>query len=317
MIKFAVSSLSHCFQLLSHCYPQSFAPKSGPPFFKRYLGPILHLSDSANTRPFPNYSPKKPTVKDSELVHQISNAIKLRRSEPVCRVLKPYESKFRSDHLIWVLMNIKGEYRLVLDFFEWACLRRDPTLEARCIVIQIAVASKDLKMAHQLIHDFWSKPDLDIGLSFSYILERLIYTYKDWGSDPKVFDVFFQVLVEVGLLDEGKKLFDKMLNYGLIISVDSLNIYLSKLRDHFDGFWRAIKVFFELPDVGICWNIASYNIIIHSLCQLGKIKESHRLLLQMELRGCIPDVVTYSTIIDGYCHVGRLQMVLRLIDEMQ
>lgn len=236
MIKFAVSSLSHCFQLLSHCYPQSFAPKSGPPFFKRYLGPILHLSDSANTRPFPNYSPKKPTVKDSELVHQISNAIKLRRSEPVCRVLKPYESKFRSDHLIWVLMNIKGEYRLVLDFFEWACLRRDPTLEARCIVIQIAVASKDLKMAHQLIHDFWSKPDLDIGLSFSYILERLIYTYKDWGSDPKVFDVFFRVLVEVGLLDEGKKLFDKMLNYGLIISVDSLNIYLSKLRDHFDGF---------------------------------------------------------------------------------
>nr|KJB12105.1 hypothetical protein B456_002G000500 [Gossypium raimondii] len=172
-------------------------------------------------------------------------------------------------------------------------------------------------MAQQLIHDFWSKPDLEIGLSFSYILERLIYTYKDWGSDPKVFDVFFQVLVELGLLDEGKKLFDKILNYGLIISVDSLNIYLSKLRDHLGGFWRAVKVFFELPDVGSCWNTASYNIIIHSLCKLGKIKEAHRLLLQLGLRGCIPDVVTYSTIIDGYCHMGRLQMVLRIIDEMQ
>ncbi|PPD70063.1 hypothetical protein GOBAR_DD33059 [Gossypium barbadense] len=154
-------------------------------------------------------------------------------------------------------MNIKGEYTLVLDFFEWACLHGDPTLKARCIVIQIDAASKDLKMAHQLIHDFWSKPDLDIDLSFSYILERLIYTYKDWGSDPKVFDVFFQVLVELGLLDEGKKLFDKILNYGLIISVDSLNIYLSKLIDHLGGFWRAVKVFFELPDVGSCWNTAS------------------------------------------------------------
>ncbi|KAB2023194.1 hypothetical protein ES319_D06G000200v1 [Gossypium barbadense] len=294
MIRFVVSYLSHCFQLLSHCYPQSFASKSGSPFFKRYLGSILHLSHSANTRLFPDYSPKKPTVKDSELVHQISNAIKLRRSEPLS-----------SNYLIWVLMNIKGKYTLVLDFFEWACLHRDPTLKARCIVIQIDAASKDLKMAHQLIHDFWSKPDLDIGLSFSYILERLIYTYKDW------------VLVELGLLDEGKKLFGKFLNYGLIISVDSLNIYLSKLRDHLGGFWRAVKVFFELPDVGSCWNTASYNIIIHSLCKLGKIKEAHRLLLQLELRGCIPDVVTYNTIIDGYCHMGRLQMALRIIDEMQ
>ncbi|MFQ6642043.1 hypothetical protein Gotur_017129, partial [Gossypium turneri] len=250
---FAVSSLSHCFQLLSHCYPQSFAPKSGPPFFKRYLGSILHLSHSANTRPFPDYSPKKPTVKDSEL----------------------------------------GEYTLVLDFFEWACLHRDPTLEARCIVIQIDAASKDLKMAHQLIHDFWSKLDLDI------------------------------VLVELGLLDEGKKLFDKILNYGLIISVDSLNIYLSKLRDHLDGFWRAVKVFFELPDVSSCWNTASSNIIIHSLCKLGKIKEAHRLLLQLELRGCIPDVgilsdsVVYTTLIDGFCKLGNIAFAYKLLNEMQ
>ncbi|PPD73960.1 hypothetical protein GOBAR_DD29105 [Gossypium barbadense] len=289
MIRFLVSSLSHYFQLLSHCYPQSFAPKSGPPFFKRYLGSILHLSHSANTRPFPDYSPKKPT---------------------------PYESKFRSNYLIWVLMNIKGEYTLVLDFFEWACLHRDPTLKARCIVFQIDAAFKYLKMAHQLIHDFWSKPDLDIDLSFSYILDRLIYTYKDWGSDPKVFYVFFQVLVELGLLDEGNKLFDKILNYGLIISVDSLNIYLSKLRDHLGGFWRAVKVFFELPDVGSCWNTASYNIIIHSLCKLGIIKEAHHLLLQLELRGYFPDVVTYSTIIDWYCHRGGCKCVIYLLCEI-
>ncbi|MBA0786992.1 hypothetical protein Gotri_026708, partial [Gossypium trilobum] len=181
--------------------------------------------------------------------------LNISRDKFSCKDDQPYESKFRSNYLIWVLMNIKGEYTLVFDFFEWACLLRDPTLEA--------------------------------------------------------------LLVEHGLLDEGKKLFDKILNYGLIISVDSLNIYLSKLRDHIGGFWRVVKVFFELPDVGSCWNTASYNIIIHSLCKLGKIKEAHRLLLQLELRGCIPDVVTYNTIIDGYCHMGRLQMVLRIIDEMQ
>ncbi|OMO67803.1 hypothetical protein CCACVL1_20303 [Corchorus capsularis] len=278
---------------------------------------VLYFSDSSNTRPFPDYSPKKPTIRDSDLVRQISVAIKARRSQPLFCVLKPYQLKFRSDHLIWVLMNIKGDYGLVLDFFEWACLHRGPTLEARCIIVQIVVASKDTEMARQLIHDFWLKPKADVGQSFCRFVECLIYTYKDWGSDPNVFDIFFQVLVEAGMLDEARKLFDKMLNYGLIISVDSCNAYLNQLKDNFDGLCRVIKVFIELREVGACWNTASYNIIMHSLCQQGKNKEAHRLLLHMELKGCIPDVVSYSTIVNGYCHVGKLQKVLRLIEEMQ
>ncbi|WZZ44288.1 hypothetical protein YC2023_040547 [Brassica napus] len=74
------------------------------------------------TRPFPDYSPKKPSVRDTELVHQIANVIKLRRTEPLRRSLKPYECKFKTDHLVWVLMKI---------FFEWARSRRDSTLEAQ------------------------------------------------------------------------------------------------------------------------------------------------------------------------------------------
>ena len=103
-------------------------------------------------------------------------------------------------------MNIRNNYELVLDFFDWACVRREPTLEARCIVVQIATASKDLKMAHRLILDFWKKPNLDTSLSFTQFLERLIYTYKDWGSNPYVFDIFFQVLVEAGMLNEARNL---------------------------------------------------------------------------------------------------------------
>ncbi|KAG2267262.1 hypothetical protein Bca52824_061817 [Brassica carinata] len=74
------------------------------------------------TRPFPDYSPKKPSVRDTELVHQIANVIKLRRAEPLRRSLKPYECKFKTDHLIWVLMKIRSDYALF--FFEWARSRR-------------------------------------------------------------------------------------------------------------------------------------------------------------------------------------------------
>ena len=163
-------------------------------------------------------------------------------------------------------MSIRNDYRLVLNFFEWACQCRDPSLEARCILAQIATASKDLKIARKLIQDFCVNPNLDVGVSFGHFVEQLIYTYKDWGLEPRVFDIFFQVLVEAGMLNEARKLFDKMLNYGLLISVESCNLFISHLSKDLDGIKVASKVFSEFPEVGVCWNTASYNIITHSLC---------------------------------------------------
>ncbi|KAM7471241.1 hypothetical protein LguiA_009424 [Lonicera macranthoides] len=272
---------------------------------------------STSARPFPDYSPKKPTIKDSELIYHISTAIKQRRFEPFRRILRPFESRFRQDHLIWVLMSIKSDYKLVLDFFDWSCLRKDPSLEARCIVIQLSVAAKDSKMAHRLIHDFWTKPHLDVTHSFDRFVEKLIYTYKDWGSNPYVFDILFQVLVEVGILDEARKLFVKIFNYGLVLSVDSCNKFLSCLSHNVDWIKMVFRVYKEFFELGVRWNTTSQNIMIHSLCQIGKIKEAHNLLLQMEFRGCIPDVISYSTVINGYCNNGELQIVLKIIEDMQ
>ncbi|CAL5357988.1 unnamed protein product [Camellia sinensis] len=298
------------FQLISKLASSS-NPNSSLFFFRACL--IHNLS----SRPFPDYSPKKPTIRDSELTNQITTTIKQRRSEPLRRVLKPYESKFKPHHLIWVLINIKKDYKLVLDFFDWACLRKNPSIESLCIVIQIAVAARDLKTARRLIWDFLMKPNLDVSVVFAHFVERLIYVYKDWGSNPFVFDILFQVLVEFGMLDEARKLFDKMLNYGVIMSVDSCNLFLSSLPKNDVGVEIALKIFSEFPEVGVCWNTASHNIVIHSLCRLGKVKEAHQLLIQMELRGCVPDVISYSTVINGYCQAGEFQTVLKLVEEMQ
>ncbi|KAI7990539.1 Pentatricopeptide repeat-containing protein [Camellia lanceoleosa] len=298
------------FQFISKLASSS-NPNSSLFFFRACL--IHNLS----SRPFPDYSPKKPTIRDSELTNQITTTIKQRRSEPLRRVLKPYESKFKPHNLIWVLINIKKDYKLVLDFFDWACLRKNPSIESLCIVIQIAVASRDLKTARRLIWDFLMKPNLDVSVVFAHFVERLIYVYKDWGSNPFVFDILFQVLVEFGLLDEARKLFDKMLNYGVIMSVDSCNLFLSRLPKNDVGVEMALKIFSEFPEVGVCWNTASHNIVIHSLCRLGKVKEAHQLFIQMELRGCVPDVISYSTVINGYCQAGEFQTVLKLVEEMQ
>lgn len=203
----------------------------------------LSFSTLTDTRPFPDYSPKKASVRDTEFVHQITNVIKLRRAEPLRRSLKPYECKFKTDHLIWVLMKIKCDYRLVLDFFDWARSRRDSNLESLCIVIHLAVASKDLKVAQSLISSFWERPKLNVTDSFVQFFDLLVYTYKDWGSDPRVFDVFFQVLVDFGLLREARRVFEKMLNYGLVLSVDSCNVYLTRLSKDCYKTATAIIVF--------------------------------------------------------------------------
>ncbi|KAL9270621.1 Pentatricopeptide repeat-containing protein [Drosera capensis] len=120
-----------------------------------------------SVRPFPSFTPRKPGVVDSELVQHITMSIKQQRSESLYRVLRRYECKLRPDHLVWVLMNIRGDYKLVLGFFDWASMHRELSLEARCIVIQIAVASKDYKMARSLIYDFWMKPGLDVAHAYT------------------------------------------------------------------------------------------------------------------------------------------------------
>ena len=54
--------------------------------------------------------------------------------------------------------------------------------------------------------------------------------------------------------------------------------------------------------------------MIHCVCQLGRIREAHHLLVLMELKGYTPDVVSYSTLINGYCRFGELEKVWKLIE---
>lgn len=60
----------------------------------------------------------------------------------------------------------------------------------------------------------------------------------------------FKSLLKLGCFNEAGKLFDKLLNYGVVISVDSCNLFLTRLSNS-DGTEIAIKVFNEYPEVGV------------------------------------------------------------------
>lgn len=281
-----------------------------PRFFFPYR---FHSYECSSSRPFPDYSPKKPTIRDSDFVHQISTSIKQRRLEPLPRVLKPFELHFKPDHFIWVLAKIRNDFSLVLGFFDWARARKKLSLEAQCIVAHISIAYKHPETAHSLIRDLLMGRNLD-KFSVRHFIEQVIYTYKDWGPDPLIYDIVFQVLVRAWMVDEARSFFHRMLNYGVIIDVHSCNFLLTHLSS--SGIGNALKVFGEFSESGLCWNTASYNIIIHGLCIVDRVKEAHILLVEMESKGYPPDVITFSTVIDGYCRVGELQTALDLVEEM-
>ena len=53
-----------------------------------------------------------------------------------------------------------------------------------------------------------------------------------------------------------------MLNYGLVLSVASCNLYLDRLSKECDKKTAtAVVVFREFPKVGVCWNVASYKTL--------------------------------------------------------
>ncbi|KAJ4702714.1 Pentatricopeptide repeat-containing protein [Melia azedarach] len=58
------------------------------------------------------------------------------------------------------------------------------------------------------------------------------------------------------------------------------------------------------------------SVLIHGLCEDGKLREAMMVWTQMLSRGCKPDVVAYSSMILGLCNAGSLEEAFKLFNEM-
>ncbi|XP_073225600.1 pentatricopeptide repeat-containing protein At1g52620-like [Cicer arietinum] len=87
------------------------------------------------------------------------------------------------------------------------------------------------------------------------------------------------------------------------------------------------KMFEKHGDDGMNVVVDNYSIsnVVKDLCDLGKVEEGRRLIIDRRGKGCVPHVVFYNVIIDGYCKKGDLygatraeefQIVDQLMKEM-
>ncbi|KAJ4797555.1 hypothetical protein LUZ62_048801 [Rhynchospora pubera] len=181
------------------------------------------------------------------------------------------------------------------------------TLIGACVKegeIEKALNLKDEMMSHgiplnvigatSLMKGFCLKGELNSALDlFSTILES--------GDAPN--KVTFSVLIEgcfkLGYSKKAHELYLKMKEMGIAPSVFNLNTVMRCLLK-VDKFNEAKSLFEEAVQVGIP-NVISFDILLHWLCQKGKIEEANNLWAKMLSCNLKPSVVSYNTLIYGLC----------------
>ncbi|KAL9290627.1 Pentatricopeptide repeat-containing protein mitochondrial [Arabidopsis thaliana] len=79
----------------------------------------------------------------------------------------------------------------------------------------------------------------------------------------------------------------------------------------------ALKVFDVMSKEVTCApNSVSYSILIHGLCEVGRLEEAFGLKDQMGEKGCQPSTRTYTVLIKALCDRGLIDKAFNLFDEM-
>ncbi|CAH2054662.1 unnamed protein product [Thlaspi arvense] len=79
----------------------------------------------------------------------------------------------------------------------------------------------------------------------------------------------------------------------------------------------ALRVFDVMSREETCApNSVSYSILIHGLCEVGRLEEAFGLKDQMPEKGCQPSTRTYTVLIKALCDKGSIEKAFNLLDEM-
>ena len=170
---------------------------------------------------------------------------------------------------------------------------------------------------------------------------------KGWMPDTITYSTYMDGLCKAGRIDKSFALVDKMISNGLHPNMVTLNILLdgvcrtSGARNakhllecsaelgwdtsvvNYNTVMRrlcderrwlvVVKLFTDMAKKGIAPNSWTFNIVVHSLCKLGKLHNALCLLRSGEF---IASVITYNTLIRHLSLLGKANEVYLLLHEM-
>ncbi|XP_074344084.1 uncharacterized protein LOC141683292 [Apium graveolens] len=229
--------------------------------------------------------------------------------------LKGVISHLGTQEITRVLLRCQSDSYTALCFFNW--VRNDlcisPNVHNYCVLVHILVWSKNFSKAMALLLEV-----IELSRSVSGgsdVFKVLVLSTNECSWEPVVFEMLVKAYVKKGMVREGFSVFRRMVRFGLVPSVVTVNCLLTGLSK-FNYVDRCWYLFEEMGRIGVRANCFTFNILTHVLCKGEDVNKVNKFLDEMEEKGFIPDVVTYNTLIDSYCKKRRLKEAIYLFNIM-
>ncbi|XP_021805860.1 pentatricopeptide repeat-containing protein At4g26680, mitochondrial-like [Prunus avium] len=258
-----------------------------------------------NPLPIPHRTIPEPKGQDLDFVN-VANSHLIHSDWAKLNSLSNGLTAFRVKH---VLLKIKQDYVLSLEFFNWVAAQNPTslTLETHSMILHILTKYRKFKSAESILRKVLVSGSIDLP---SKLFEAILYSYRLCDSSPRVFDSLFKTFAHMKKFRNTTNTFCQMKDYGFFPTVESCNAYLSSLLDlHRADI--ALVFYREMQRCRISPNVYTLNMVISAYCKLGKLENAVEVLEKMGSMGFSPTVVSYNTLIAGHCDKGLLSSALK------
>ncbi|KAJ6748847.1 hypothetical protein OIU79_029850 [Salix purpurea] len=144
---------------------------------------------------------------------------------------------------------------------------------------------------------------------------KLLNTLLNVFVQNKSFNILIKALCKKNDVENALKVFDEMPTMGMIPNLVTYTTILGGFVSRGD-LVNAEKVFSEIFDKGWSPDAITYTVLMVGYCKQGRLSDAIKVMDNMEYNGMEPNEITYGVMIDAYCKEKRSGEARNLIDDM-
>ncbi|KAJ0987260.1 hypothetical protein J5N97_005616 [Dioscorea zingiberensis] len=263
----------------------------------------------------PWFSPPSPQEQADPIILTISEAITRSSQTPLEHSLKHLLPTLTASHFLSLLSSnpLSLPPPSLLSFFHFLLSR--PLFRHTPLSF--------LSMADHLLSHRHASSD-------AIPLLRLLVSRSGRHSAPSLFSAALQVspsprstlpsllitsYADLGFVSDAIQCLRLTRKYQLPLPFQSASRLLDRLMAS-DSPSAAWAFYSEILGYGFPPKVCTFNILMHSFCKEGKIREAHLMFDEISKCGAKPTVVSFNTLINGYCKIGDLDVGFDLKSRM-
>ncbi|XVE72705.1 hypothetical protein DITRI_Ditri11bG0060600 [Diplodiscus trichospermus] len=294
-----------------------------------------------------------PAVVTSEdTAHRISSLIN-QPNWKTDHILKSLVSHMNPNVAAQVILLQDDKVSLAFQFFQWVCQHSTYCydLTSRIHLLNLLISSSSFRIAHKVVIElikYCSNNENDLlklmealdemrkaGFCLNYPgYSILLMSLAKLSMGILSFFVYKRMVAEgltPGAIDYGT-IINALSKIGFVFQAEMFMSQALKLGFGFGshictsivlGYCRKIDLCqaFRVLDVmsksdGCGANSVTYSILIHGLCESGRVEEAFALKERMKEKGCQPSTRTYTVLVKALCDDRLIGKALDLVEEM-